>query len=220
MAKKDKKRFFGFKGVLWVATVVLTIVLGLVIYRMNPSEEAIKYISTTDSAGIFSYEYPEVWTHKPHDWDACCNWDLNDDEPDWSKVSKPITLHPLDDEEAIVTITQEEYGSFWESYEALREYVDEDYFAEILFDSIRDDGHRALFARVDYLGPPDAKVESFTDHRYYFDNGDSVVRVEFREKYHHDWPDDEMGPDIDRSRYLADFEHIAQSIKFNQSDSL
>ncbi len=210
------KRDFSVTHVLaLVLVVVLAGVAGWLAFTQNKtadhSDESLAYVSATDSAGQFSFEYPDDWTIKPYVWDACCEG--SGEEPDWSKQSKPITLSPSDNADVDITITMENYGDFWDSYEALRGSVQEDYFANILFDGTRDDGHKALFSRVDYLGPPDAKVESFTDHRYYFDNGNTVLKVEFREKYHHDWPDDETGPDIDNTRYLPAFEHIAQSIK-------
>jgi hypothetical protein len=199
-----------------VATLAILVVgiglLSLAAYKVMGRN----YIAATDSAGIFSFEYPEDWTVEPYVWEDCCHYDTQKSEPDWSKKSKPITLHPHKDKNVEVTINTDKYGDYWKSYEDLKAFVDEDYFAKILFEGKREDSHSALFARVDYLGPPDAKVESFTDNRYYFDNGDSVLRVEFREKYHHDWPDDAARPDVDNTEYLSEFEHIAKSIKFSK----
>jgi hypothetical protein len=194
---------------------LFVIVLGLLSFIIYKTVSQ-SYISATDSTNSFSYSYPDNWVIEPYEWVDCCEGPAKK-EPNWSKVSQPITLHPNVDSDAIVTINTAKYGNYsgYKSFEDLKNSVKEDYFAKILFESTRDDGHEALFSRVDYLGPPDAKVESFTDHRYYFDNGKSFVQVEFREKYHHDWPDDEANPDIDNSEYLSDFEHIAKSFEFN-----
>ncbi len=204
----SKKKTFRPSKIHVVVLLLVVGILSLFAYQATSRD----YIYATDSAGTFSYEYPENWTIEPYVWEDCCG--PIDEEPDWSKESKPITLHPSNDKNVSVTIGMEKYGDYWGSFNALKTTVKEDYFAKILFEGTRPDGHEALFSRVDYLGPPDAKVESFNDHRYYFDNDKTVVRVEFREKYHHDWPDDETGPDIDNSEYLQDFEHIAQSIEF------
>lgn len=208
--KRSNKLSSMFKNSL-VAVVVLVIGLAsLAIYQ----DLKRNYITASDSTGTFTFEYPENWIIKPYVWEDCCEGSAQS-EPDWTKETQPITLQLADDETVTITITAEKYGDYWDSLKALKASVREDYFAKVLFEGTRDDGHQALFARVDYLGPPDAKVESFTDHRYYFDYGNKVLRAEFREKYHHDWPDDETGPDIDNSKYLADFERIAESIYFS-----
>ena len=208
--KNSKKPVFKPSTLLIVVVTLILISVSLFAYKNLRRD----YISATDSAGTFSYEYPDNWAIEPYVWQYAGDG-IPPKEPDWSKESKPITLYPIADRNVTISINQSKYGIYdWKSYDALKASVKEDYFAKILFDGKRPDGHDALFSRVDYLGPPDAKVESFTDHRYYFDNNKSVVSVEFREKYHHDWPDDETGPDIDNSKYKSDFEHIANSIKF------
>lgn len=212
MKKKNSKKptFKPSKIVIVVVTLIL-ISVSLFAYKNLRRE----YISATDSTGSFRYKYPDDWAIEPYIWQYAGDGPVPK-EPDWNKESKPITLYPIEDRNVTITINQSKYGIYdWKSYSALKASVKEDYFAKILFEGKRVDGHEALFSRVDYLGPPDAKVESFTDHRYYFDNNKSVVSVEFREKYHHDWPDDETGPDIDNTKYLSDFEHIANSIKFS-----
>ncbi len=204
--KNSKKPVFKPGKILIVVVTLILISVSLFAYKNLRRE----YITATDSTGSFSYKYPDDWVIEPYAWVDCCEGPANT-EPDWNKQSKPITLHPADDNKVIVTINSDKYGDIWKSFKELKASVKEDYFAKILFEGKRIDGHEALFSRVDYLGPPDAKVESFTDHRYYFDNEKSVVRVEFREKYHHDWsPENE----IDYGKYKNDFEHIANSIKF------
>lgn len=217
--KKIGQKGFGAAGLVLVATVVgLIFVVGWQVYSRQDAfdesshEPAAQYIKTTDSAQIFSYSYPDHWQIEPYVWEDCCG--EIEPEPDWTKVSKPITLSHKYDTKVKITIITDKYGDLWESFVALKTSVREDFYAKVLYEGTRPDGHEALFSRVDYLGPSDAKVESFTDHRYYFHNGDNVLRVEFREKYHHDWPDEETGPDIDNTRYLSDFEHIANSISF------
>ncbi len=214
-----KQRQGGYTALTGLLVVLVLVAIGAAGYYTYKKQQtpkvvtpAVTYIKATDSAKTFSFSYPDNWQIKPYVWEDCCG--PLDPEPDWSKVSKPITLYPAADENITITLNMEEYDVFWESYNALLASVKEDYFAKILFEGKRADGHEALFSRVDYLGPPDAKVESFTDHRYYFDNDTSVLKVDFREKYHHDWPDDETGPDIDNSQYVPDFDHIANSVKF------
>jgi hypothetical protein len=218
---KINKKGFGAVNVIITLVVVLTASgIGWQIYKKqnaNTTKTAtpnIAYKESSDSTDAFTYIYPENWLIEPYNWEV---WggSVEQSEPDWSQVSKPITLYPTGNPSAKITMTTIEYGDFWESYEDLKNKVKEDYFATILFEGQSEAGRKALFAKVDYLGPPDAKVESFTDHRYYYDNGKYVLFIEFREKYHHDWPDDEMGPDIDHSEYLSDFEYIAKSIKFS-----
>lgn len=219
-----KKFQNGFSVVEIVLVIVIVGLVGVVswfVYDRQATTENTEYsqkevvqnIEVTDSSSTFSFKHPDNWEIEPYEWTNCCDGP-EVVEPDWTKVSKPITLHPAIDENVVVTVFMENYGGFWESYDALKASVDEDYFATIIFEGRREDGHEALFSRVDYLGPPDAKVESFTDHRYYFDNGNAVLKVEFREKYHHDWDDDAERPDIDNTKYLSDFESIANSIKF------
>lgn len=221
MKRLNSKGFGLVETMLVLAVVVIIGGIGYYVFSKKPEPKqqpapTVQYKQETDSTQSFGYSYPENWMIEPYVWEDCCGGPP-DTEPDWSKESKPITLHPSDNSEVDVTITSNKYDEYtYSSYESLTASVKEDYFAKILFDGTRDDGHKALFTKVDYLGPPDAKVESFTDHRYYFDNGDTYLVVQFREKYHHDWPDDEAGgPDIDNSKYLADFEHIAKSIKFS-----
>lgn len=207
MKKKNTKNpVFKPSRILIIVVSLILIAVSLFAYKNLRRE----YISTTDSTGSFSYKYPDDWVIEPYTWVDCCEGPVNK-EPNWNKQSKPITLHPADNNKVIVTINSDKYGDAWKSFKDLKASVKEDYFAKILFEGKRVDGHEALFSRVDYLGPPDAKVESFTDHRYYFDNNKSVVRVEFREKYHHDWSPES---DIDYSKYKNDFEHIANSVKF------
>lgn len=197
------------KRLIVLASIFVAIAAAWAVYGILVRD----YVDATDSTGTISYKYPENWALETYIWENCCSGPPKS-EPNWSQESKPITLHPVEDKTVKVTIVAEKYGDYWKSYDELKNSVKEDYFANILFDGVREDGHMALFTRVDYLGPPDAKVESFTDHRYYFDNGTTVLRVEFREKYHHDWPDEETGPDIDNTKFLSDFEQIAESIKF------
>jgi hypothetical protein len=211
MKKRSTKTTSSVNKKLAIAITVIVAVVGWAVYQTSRQD----HIAATDSTGRFSFEYPESWVIKPYVWEDCCGAET-EVEPDWSKDSKPITLHPVDDPEATVSISMTNYENFMGSFEKLRDSVEEDNFAQILFDGTRDDGHRALFSRVDYLGPPDAKVETFIDHRYYFDNGTMVLSAEFREKYHHDWPDEETGPDIDNSAYLADYEQIANSVTFSK----
>lgn len=205
--KKSKKKDSRKYGALVVICIVLLLsVLAAIAYWTTPS-----YTKANDSTGEINFEYPEDWVTQEYKWKNCCHGPEKK-EPNWQKVTQPIVLSPAENDEVTVSISEEKYGDYWKSFKALREDVDEDYFATVLFDGMREDGHEALFVRVDYIGPPDANVESFTDHRYYFDKHDSVLMVEFREKYHHDWPDDEMGPDIDNTEYLDEFERIANSI--------
>ncbi len=79
------------------------------------------------------------------------------------------------------------YGVNYDSFENLKASVKEDYFATVQQEGMSNAGKDSLFVVVNYLGPPDAKVESFTDHRYYYDNGSGYLLAEFRERYHHDW---------------------------------
>ncbi len=218
----------GLAPVIILVVFVAIAVIGFTSYRVydnsinRPDSQNIpttKYIKDTDSTKTFSFEYPESWKIVPYVWEDCCN-ESPKSEPDWIVESKPITLQSIENEKVMISIAMNEYtiGS-WASFNDLRASVKEDYFAKILFDGTRDDGHKALFSRVDYLGPPDAKVESFTDHRYYYDNDKTLLSINFREKYHHDWPDNEAAPDINNSQYLADFEHIAKSIKFSNNQN-
>ncbi len=179
----------------------------------------VTYAEATDTAKSFTFSYPSNWEMQPYDEWAIGGDNLTEEqmkEPDWTKVSRPIGLQLVGNDKVTIGITMNEYGDYWTSYEDVKAKVAEDYFAKTLFEGTREDGHEALFTRVDYLGPPDAKVESFTDHRYYFDNDKYVLSIDFREKYHHDWPDNETGPDIDNSAYLQDFEYIAKSVKFTK----
>lgn len=215
MKKKNTKKqstFSSNKFLVYGLVILALLVLGLLYFVASQ-----KYITATDSTKHFTYEYPDDWAIEPYEWEDCCEG-TPEKEPNWDKETKPITLYPKKDKQVLVTINAVKYqkgeGSF-ESFDDVKAFVKEDYFAKILFEGKRVDGHEALFARVDYLGPPDAKVESFTDHRYYFDDGKQYLVVEFREKYHHDWPDDETGPDINNTKYKNDFEHIANSIKFS-----
>lgn len=222
--KKINQKGFGSLTLL-LAFIVAVIVVGIGIYvfrQQNPALEnstKVNFVNASDSSGSFNYHYPDNWVIKSYDW-AEHGGSIGQKEPDWTKETQPITLISKENKAVTINIIEESYEYYGpnrsdgKSFDDLIAYVKEDNFAKTLFNGTREDGHKALFTRVDYLGPPDAKVESFTDHRYYFDNGKSLIRVDFREKYHHDWPDEETGPDIDNSKYLSDFEHIAKSIKF------
>lgn len=217
------------KGYSAVAVLLLVIIVGLIgatgwyVYdtqntkNSETSDAATTYLQETDSTKSFSYKYPDSWEIKPYVWENCCEGPENT-EPDWSKVTQPITLSPKSDPTVQVLLNFSEFNEYVsdseiEDFEGFKAEIKEDFFATVLFEGRRG-GVDALFVRVDYLGPPDAKVESFTDHRYYYAPGSGVLSIDFREKYHHDWPDDEMGPDIDNTKYLADFELIANSISF------
>ena len=211
------------KGFSIVEVLIIIVVIGLVgaagwlVYDRQSTKEntensqssIVQNVKATDSASNFSFEYPENWQIEPYVWDS--GWKADQIEPDWTKETQPITLYPSENKDVLVTIYSSLYDIYYASYSDLTAKVKEDYFAKILFEGQRDDGHKALFARVDYLGPPDAKVESFTDHRYYFDNGLQYLLVDFREKYHHDWYPEN---DIDFSQFTEDFKHIANSVKF------
>ena len=168
-------------------------------------------ISATDSTERFSFSYPDGWKIEPYEWGGSGEGDVEAPaEPDWTKVSKPISLILKDNPEVMISLTTSAYGDYWTTFADLKSKVKEDYFATTLYEGLIDDSHEVLFVRVDYLGPPDAKVESFTDHRYYYDLGSEVLTVEFREKYHHDWyPEQEL----DQSKYLLDFQTIVDSIR-------
>lgn len=209
-----KKRTSLSKGLIVLSSALVILVVTVYATRSTKTSvdtsKQIIHITATDSTDTFSFSYPDTWGIEPYVWDPCCGTPLPA-EPDWTKTQKPLALHPRDNQEASVTISRQLYGDYWLSYEDVVSRVKEDYFATILFEGMVDDTHKGLFARVDYLGPPDAKVESFTDHRYYYDLGDSVLSVEFREKYHHDWyPEQEL----DYSAYLSDFDAIVNSIRF------
>lgn len=206
MKKKSKKLSFNFNK--YVA-VIIALLIGLTAWYLIISNSD-KNISATDSAGLYSYEYPENWVVKPYIWTSCCEGP-EFAEPDWSVESKPITLSPVNNEDVVINISMQKYGDYWESFDAIKASVEEDYFAETIFLGKREDGHDAIFSKVSYLGPPDAKVESFTDYRYFFDNSASVLSIEFREKYHHDWY---LVNNIDYTIYTSDAVQIANSIKF------
>ncbi len=224
---KKFQKGFSTAGILIGIIVVCVIFSAYVFVSQKQDKEEndaaevqkVAYVNATDTANSFTFSYPSNWEMQPYD-----EWGVGGDnfteeemkEPDWTKVSRPIGLQLVGNEKVTIGITMNDYGGYWMSFDDIKARVAEDYFAKVLFAGTREDGHEALFSRVDYLGPPDAKVESFTDHRYYFDNSTAVLSVDFREKYHHDWPDDETGPDIDNSAYLQDFEYIAKSIKFTK----
>lgn len=223
----NQKGFSASIGLIILLVIAFMGGIGWYVARHNKPEQSetntnkVNYVEATDSAKTFSFSYPQTWTIKPYEWVSSGDeGGPAKPEPDWTKETKPITLAAPNNKEVNIEIRMESYEYYGEnrddgkSFDDLLAFVKEDHFAKILFEGEKEDGHKALFTRVDYLGPPDAKVESFTDHRYYFDNGNTVLRVEFREKYHHDWPDDEKGPDINNSRYLPDFEHVVNSIKF------
>jgi type II secretory pathway pseudopilin PulG len=219
----------GFSAVEILITVLVIALLGTGFFFVSQRQDKknkdaaevqkVTYVSASDTANSFTFSYPSNWEMQPYE-----EWGIGGDnlteeqmkEPDWTKVSRPISLQLIGNDKVTIDITMNEYGVNWSSFEEVKTMVAEDYFAKTLFEGTREDGHEALFTRVDYLGPPDAKVESFTDHRYYFNNDKYVLSIDFREKYHHDWPDDEMGPDIDNSPYLKDFEYIANSVKFTR----
>lgn len=211
--KRSRETGFSIVGALIVVVIIALVgLMGWKIYDSQSADEPkvteVQYSNVTDTSESFSFAYPDTWVMKPYEpWEPCCG---DVPEPDWTKEPRPITLHPKDNEQAVVKIVADKYGDFWASFEDVRSRVKEDYFAKVLFEGKKEHGRDALFSRVDYLGPPDAKVESFTDHRYYFDLGTSLLRVDFREKYHHDWHPDR---ELDDSRYTADFERIAGSIK-------
>lgn len=179
---------------------------------------------TQDSSNTFRYAYPADWTLKPYVWENCCEGEKQ--EPDWSQVSQPITLLPpgiqpaetFTEETAKVTLSYYKLdGSHGgrlgdaTNYDEMITNISSDPFFEDTFERLFINGREALYHRTDYLGPPDAKVESFTDHHYYFINGDMLLEVYFLEKRHHDWhPDQER----DNSQYKAEFEQIAHSISF------
>ncbi len=220
MKQINQRGFSTMELVFALVLVAILTTVGWTVYQrqvdnQKPARTAaptVQYQNADDSTKTFAYSLPSNWEEDPYVWEDCCG--PVDPEPDWSKESKPITLHPKNDKNVTITIKRFPYDKTddWTSYEALKAKVKEDYFAKVLFEGKRPDNHQALFTKVDYLGPPDAKVESFTDHRYYYDEGKSVVMIEFREKYHHDWPG--SAPDINNTKYLSDFKHIASSVKF------
>lgn len=181
-----RQKGFGLVGLL-VAVLTITAVCGAGYYVWNQNKDeattdtvstqnTMVYIEKLDSTNAFKYNYSDNWEIQPFMWEDF-GGSIGEVEPDWATVIQPITLYPSDDMEVLVTIVSESYGDYYDSYLDLKTKVKEDYFASVLFEGTREDGHEALFAKVDYLGPPDAKVESFTDYRYYFDNGTNYVRI-------------------------------------------
>src|SRR3990167_7049363 len=130
----SKKRSIRFSKRLATILVVGIGLLSLFVYLATSRD----YISATDSTGTFSFEYPENWTIEPYVWEDCCEGPAKK-EPDWNKESKPITLHPIADKEAVVSIRSDKYGGihYWKSFKAVVASVKEDYFAKILFDGRR-----------------------------------------------------------------------------------
>ncbi len=217
----NKQRGFTILEILLIVFLLIFVgSAGAYVYQKKVNDKSESTVLTpqdnkaSDSTGNFTYSYPENWVSVPYEWDYCCG-DLTEEQPDWNVQSKPITLQPSDNQNVVVTINHTEYSEdWWSSFAELEASVKEDYFANILYDG-EVNGHKVLFTRVDYLGPPDAKVESFTDHRYYYDNGDKYIAIEFRENYHHDWyPENEL----DYSMYLSNFEKIANSIIFSENN--
>lgn len=215
-----RKHESGFSAATWLLVVVVIAVLGGTSwYVWNKMDKGTKpnltndsqtttpeFQSYTDTAKVYSLEYPENWTKLPYVWEPCCEGSPQT-EPDWTKVPQPVELKPADaqhndirvrinaDNTGARTIDKEWANRTIDQFNTYEKY----HFAD----------YEALYQTTDFVGP--AEAEAYIDYRYLFVKGNNSVEVTFREKYRHD---SNQASNFDARNYLADFNFIAESVKF------
>ena len=179
--------------------------------RTNNSIESAPVLKTyTDSTKSFSIQYPDNWILKEQIWQDCCEGSPKP-EPDWSKETKPIDLKPSGAHPDInITVTANPNPPV-----STDEYVksgNKDRFNS--YTKLKINGYDAVYHKLDFVGP--AEVEAYLDHRYFVTNNKSPVEFYFRERYRHNWNNEESGGKVnfDGSKYYNDFVQIVKSIQF------
>ncbi|MCA9324076.1 hypothetical protein KC992_03145 [Candidatus Saccharibacteria bacterium] len=159
-----------------------------------------------DSTKSFSVEYPKSWKLLDYVWEDCCEGETKT-EPDWTKITQPITLNP-EPEENKITVQIEAVNDGSITLEDLKANQTDDQFNFYEEQVIGD--YTAYYHKLDFVGPSDA--EKYLVHTYYVINGKETVTFSFRERYSNTTTDGES--DFDGAAYVVDFIKLVKSIKF------
>lgn len=220
-----KKHKYGFSVIEILIVVIGLAAVAASVWYVNRPEQVPNapqpiQIQASDSTKSFTFNYPDTWEIEPYEWVS--NGDEGGPaapEPDWTIESKPITLRNRSNNKATISIRFAEVNNGFggrerdaTSYDELIKNIQDDYFFTNTFTRITINGNEALYDREDYLGPPDAKVESHVSYYYYFIKDSKMLVVNFVEKYHHDWAPEN---DFNHSEFTQDFDQIAKTINFN-----
>ncbi len=214
-----KKNQSGFSVVAIVLVFAMVGILGLAGWRVygnnkpaqsNTTKNTITTLEHTDTAKTITFKYPGNWTVSKYVYEPCCEGEPKP-EPDWTKVPQPIELRPSGAHQNIkISITVENNGET--TIDKIWSERTVDKFNT--YEKKKNNGYDAIYQKTDFVGP--AEVEAYIDYRYMIVNGKNSVELYFREKYRHNWNNEEGGgkTNYDASKYLSDFENIVSSIKF------
>lgn len=150
----------------------------------------------TDSAKLYSLQYPDTWSAK-EDADCC------EEQKDYTQVSRGVTVAPpnkADTHGYGVRVQADKTGSLAKNIE--QNWVDNNHQPE----TKTINGHAAKYVKVTFNGD----AENYIDHNYLFTEGDVSVFVTFREKYYHQWPAEDWSAGSD----LKTFNEILNSVEF------
>lgn len=164
-------------------------------------------IELSDSSKTFSFQYPSSWKLKEYKWEDCCEGPAKT-EPDWTVVPQPISLLP--DPTNIspqVDITAVKDGSM--TLEDVKSTQIKDQFNT--YEELEINGQKAYYNKLDFVGPSEA--EKYLDHTYYIFDGDTTVKIYFRQSYSNTTVD--SNPKFDGSEYFDEFENLVKSVKLN-----
>jgi hypothetical protein len=180
----------GFGVSLVIASLMIAAAIGgtgWYVYRSRQNPAPTPDIATvtpvlrkayTDTAGLYSLEYPGAWTAEQQLEEP----DEHRPPYDWTVSSRPVEL-----------VIPEADGKMYVQVTALDS--PEDTLELALANKVNDQSNTyvqkkigdydALYNRTDFTGP--SGVEAYLNHRYsLFSNGKSI-HLSFRERYRHDW---------------------------------
>jgi len=209
----------GFSAVAIVLVIVVLSVLGFAGWRVYDNnkpaksklvENTISTLEHTDTATTITFKYPSNWTISKYVYEPCCEGEPKP-EPDWTKVPQPINLKPNGaHRDIVVSITVDNTGQ--KTIDKVWSERTIDQFNTYEKKSIN--GYDALYQKTDFVGP--SEVEAYIDHRFLLVSGKDSVEVYFREKYRHNWNNEESGgkTNFNGMNYWNDFESIVNSINF------
>jgi len=202
---KNQKGFGAFE-ILFVL-VVVGLVVGTAWYFIQRNESKKSVSSTaghsaemksyTDSAKLYSLNYPDTWTIKEAA--DCC-----DGEPkDYTRISRGVTIVPptkVDVHGYGVNVQADRTDSLAKTIE--QNWKDNKHEPELKTIG----GYSAKYVKVAFNGD----AENYIDHNYLIAHDGSSVFVTFREKYYHQYP----AEDWSAAKDMDAFNKVLSSLKF------
>lgn len=206
--KLNAKGFAAIEAVLVV--VALALIAGTAYYVWHSRDNANSIYSSNskptnvtfvDSTKLYSLQYPSSWKlqlEQPGGEGTAPDWSKESRGADFVPPNTPansgnaadVSVSVLDATTANSTIASSKQDKFHS------------------VQNLTINGNKTVYDKLVFTGPSDA--ERYTDDYYYVFHGDKVVRLNFREKYYHNYPYENWSD----TKNLPGFNSIVQSIKF------